>query len=345
MRYIKDILLEKAILHVIDVHADEPIISTRVLDITVDVEEFVRKHVIKALNDNETSSARFLSDDVKACQRVIDVIKNQDHFYQSSVLLAKKMFNVIKNTEITSGDMLFVQFVADEQRCFGILKLDYKNSFNHNISFDHENLLINLITQTIGLPGNAQQLKKCAFFSKGLGNTIEMIVLDKNEKIEDGKENYFTENFLECVLITDDTYKTRRLKPTIEKWVQKNLSEQIELASEIRATVNELLLSEETIDPIDMILKTNATPLVVESFREAVSDAGYKSNMFNDNVFKVDKTFVEKSMKSKTLKTDTGVKIKGEYDFFKDTQRFLVKENSDGTVDYIIKGVRNVVEK
>jgi len=345
MRYIKDLLLEKAVLHVVDSHADEPIISSRKLDITIEVEEFVRKHVIKALNMDSTSSARFLSDTVKCSKFIKLMINDNEKFEESTKELTKKMFSVIRNTEIPSGDMLFVQYIADENRCFGILKLDYKDSFNHNITFEDTNLLVNLVTQTSGLPGTGQQLKKCAFFTKGPEDTIEMIVLDQKEILEDGQKNYFTEKFLECVLVSDSTFKTRKLKPTIEKWVQKNLSEQIELATEVRSLLNEKLLSEEKINPVDMIFEITQEPGITESFKEAVSDAGYKSNMFKDDTFTVDKQFIEKSMKTKSIKTDTGVTIKGEFDFFKDSQRFVTHKNGDGTIDYIIKGVRNIVEK
>lgn len=342
MRYIKDILLEKAILHVVDAHADEAILTSKTLEITVDVEEFVRKHVLKSLNDDETTTCRFLSDQVQTAQSVHAIINDSDTFADQSILLTKRMFEIIKNTEIPSGDMLFVQYVADEQRCFGIMKLDYQMAYMHNITFNEEALCINLISQEVGLPGVGQRLKKCAFFTKAPENQLEMIVLDKKQKIEDGKESYFVEKFLEAVKVSDDTERTRNFKSTVEKWTQKNLAEHIDMASEVRGVVNETLLSESHVT-IDSIAEEmfQQVPEMKESFKEAISDAGYREG----SQFEVDKTWVDKKMKSKQIKTDTGVVIKGEFDFFKDTQRFTVKTNGDGTVDYIIKGVRNVTER
>ena len=185
MRYIKDILVEKAILHVVDVNADEAILTSRVLPIDEDIEEFVRKHVMKSLNDEETFSSRFLSKEVEVAKAVHEVLNDSEKFIEVSHTLTKRMFNLIKRTDVPSGDMLYVQYVAGDQRCFGILKLDYQMSYMHNISFNEEELFINLISQEVGLPSVGQRLQKCVFFTKAPEDQIEMIVVDKKQKLED----------------------------------------------------------------------------------------------------------------------------------------------------------------
>ncbi|MBN2795070.1 MAG: nucleoid-associated protein [Clostridia bacterium] len=342
MRYIKDILLEKAIIHIVDPNSDEPIIAAKPLKITEEVEEFVRKHVIKSLNDDETISSRFLSDQVEVASSIFSWIQDDEVFYNQSVALTERMFKLMKTKDIPSGDMLFVQYVADEQRCFGLMKLDYQVSYMHNITFSEDDLVVELISQEIGLPSVGQRLKKCAFFTKAPENQLEMIVLDKKEKVEDGHQDFFVQDYLECVKISDDTLKTRNFKKTVEKWTQKNLADHIDIASEVRDSVNDKLLSEKTISVEAIAAEVfEQIPEMKESFKEAVAEAGYRDG----TSFEVDQNWVEKKMKSKQIRTDTGVVIKGEFDFFNDSQRFTIRKNGDGTVDYVIKGVRNVVER
>jgi len=342
MRYVKDIMLEKAILHVIDSHADEAILTQKALPINEEVEEFVRKHVLKSLNDDETMSSRFFSDAGVVASNVKRVIDEPDSFVEVSQVLTEHMFKTINKTDVPAGDMLYVQYIADEQRCFAILKLDYQMSYMHNITFDEEKLCIDLVSQEVGLPSIGQRLKKCAFFTKAPENQLEMIILDKKQKIEDSSMDYFVKDFLDVVTITDDTEKTRKFKATVEKWTQKNLADQIEAADTVRSMVNEKLLSGNEIS-VDTIASEifEEVPEIKESFKEAVADAGYREG----SNFQIDRTWVEKKMKSKQIKTDTGVVIRGEFDFFKDSQKFIVKKNGDGTVDYVIKNVRNVVER
>ena len=341
MRYIKDILLEKSVLHVVDSNGDGPILTSTSLKIDEDVEAFVRKHVVRSLNDDETISSRFISEEIPVAKAIKKVIDNPEDFYEVTVILTNIMFDLAKKSEIPSGDMLFVQFIADEQRCFGLLKLDYQMSYMHNISFKDEALCIDLISQEVGLPGLGQRLKKCAFFTKAPENQIEMIVLDKRQKIEGVEDNYFIEGFLQSVKIKDDTEKTRNFKKTVEKWTQKNLSEQIDVANEVREVVNEKLLGANEVSVDELSQKIGQyLPEGEKKFQEDISQAGYGPG----TAFQVDKQWVEKKMKSKQIKTDTGVVIKGEFDFFKDQQKFVIKKNGDGTIDYIIKGVRNVIE-
>lgn len=342
MRYIKDILVEKAILHVVDVNADEAILTSKLLPINEDVEEFVRKHVLKSLNDEETFSSRFLSNEVEVAKAVSGVLADTESFIESTQTLTKRMFNLIKKTDIPSGDMLYVQYVAAEQRCFGILKLDYQMSYMHNISFNEDELHINLISQEVGLPSVGQRLKKCAFFTKSVDDHFEMIVVDKKQKIDENNVNYFVDKYLESVVISDDTDKTRKFKSSVEKWTQRNLADNIEMASKVRESVNEKLLEGEKIEVNELseIIFENQ-PEVKASFNEAIQEAGYREG----SKFEVDKEWVEKKMKSKQIKTDTGITIRGEFDLFKDNHKFVIKTNGDGTVDYVIKNVRNIVER
>ena len=342
MRYIKDILVEKAILHVVDVNADEAILTTKNLDINEDVEEFVRKHVVKSLNDEETFTARFLSSEVEVSKLVQSVIDDTENFIKSSQELTKIMFNLIKKSEIPSGDMLFVQYISDDQRCFGIMKLDYQMSYIHDITFNEEELYIGLISQEVGLPSVGQRLKKCVFFTKAPESELEMIVVDKKQKLEEHNENYFVEKYLEAVVISDDTDKTRRFRATIEKWAKKNLSDDITSATEVRETINDMLLENKSVD-INQVVNNvlESRPNDRESLSEAINNAGYRDG----SSFDVDKQWIDKKMKSKNIKTDTGITIRGDFDLFRDSHKFVVKSNGDGSVDYIIKNVRNVVEK
>lgn len=342
MRYIKDILVEKAILHVVDVNADEAIMTSQNMPINEDVEEFVRKHVLKSLNDEETFSARFLSSEVGVAKAVQSILSDSDTFVEMTQVLTNKMFNLIKRTDIPSGDMLYVQYVAGDQRCFGILKLDYQMSYMHNISFAEEELCINLISQEVGLPSVGQRLKKCAFFTKSVDDYFEMIVVDKKQKIDENNTNYFVEKYLESVVVSDDTDKTRKFKATVEKWTQRNLNDNIEMASHVRESVNEKLLEGKNVEVKELAEKIfEQQPEIKESFTEAIQDAGYREG----SKFEVDKQWVEKKMKSKQIKTDTGITIRGEFDLFKDNHKFVIKTNGDGTVDYVIKNVRNIVER
>ncbi len=342
MRYVKDIMLEQAVLHTTEHGADEPILSDNVLAINEDVEEYCRKHTVKLLNSVDTFNARFFSDKSVVQDSVRKVIDDPKQFLKESRVITTKMFNEIKHSDIPGGDILMIGYIADEQRCFAILKLDYQRVHTHNIIYCEDDLNVLLNPTESGLPTLGQTVKKAAFFTKGPENSIEMIVINKSQSIEEGNENYFVEDFLEAVFVKDDTQQTRKFKNTVEKWTIKNLMDQIEAANTVREITIDSLVNEAEI-VVDDIAENmfSEVPEIKESFLESMSDAGY----LKGTKFHIDKTYISNSMKSRQIKTDTGVLIRADHDFFRDTQKLVVKRNGDGTVDYIIKNVRNVVER
>lgn len=76
-----------------------------------------------------------------------------------------------------------------------------------------------------------------------------------------------------------------------------------------------------------------------ESFKELMVDRGIETN------FNIDKKWVEKKLKKRSIKTDNGFDIKGNLVDFEDPMKYSVRQNEDGTVDIIIKNVSFYEEK
>lgn len=334
MRYIKDVLIEKVMLHVIDKSTDEQIHTMNHLVINVEVENFVRKHILRSLNSEDTYKGIFLKNS-EMLTHAKKLISDQDAFSEISYKIAELFFESIRNIEVPDCDILMVQFVAEEERSFGILKLDYKSSYIHDLVSVESGLNVRLISQQINLPSTSQALKKCVFFRNDSGDDLDIIILSKSEKEDD---RYFLDKFLKAVTISDDVVKTRTFKKSVEKWVNKNLSEQVLQAALVRHHVNDQLINSEFIDinelAAEMFLDQEE---IKSSFVDAMKDLRFGK-------FLVNKKWVSQNMKSKEIKTDTGFVLKGDMDLFKDSSRIGTKENGDGTIDYIIKNVRNYSE-
>ena len=61
--------------------------------------------------------------------------------------------------------------------------------------------------------------------------------------------------------------------------------------------------------------------------------------------FNIDKKWVEKKLKKRSIKTDNGFDIKGNLVDFEDPMKYSVRQNEDGTVDIVIKNVSFFEEK
>jgi len=327
MRYVKDILIEEVILDVLDT----TLAKVKPLSINEVVETFIRKHIIKSLNSKDTYKAVFNNNSSLKIY-IQELLQDQNRFKEISFDMARAYEEVSSNIEASDGDLLFVKFIADEQRCYALMKLEYELSYTH--SFTEEE--VKLSVSGTNLPGTSKALKKCLFFTGR--HDVEMLVINKKE---DGEESdYFIEDFIEGYMIKDAVSKTRLIKYRIEKWINRNLMDQIEMATTVRNIISEYLQSEEMFKLSE--LSKQLFPDLEElrsSFEHAMRDDGYHQD------FEIDKHWIESKMKVKELKTDTGLVIKGDYDLFKDSQRINMKKNGDGTIDYIIKILRNIIEK
>ncbi|WP_312288697.1 nucleoid-associated protein, partial [Terrisporobacter sp.] len=55
--------------------------------------------------------------------------------------------------------------------------------------------------------------------------------------------------------------------------------------------------------------------------------------------FNIDKKVVEKTLKNRTIKTDSGFKLSANLVDFEDPMKYSLRQNEDGTVDIVIKNV------
>lgn len=323
MRYIKDLLIEEVVLQVI---LSDEIEDSSLLKINENVEEFIRKHIIKSLNSKDTYKAVFLKDSSikEYCQQMISSPKE---FVEITTDMAKIYEETSRHLEEPYCDLLFVKFLANEKRCFAVLKLDYRKSYNHHYTGGEFKLILDSM-----LPGTQTNLSKCMFFTNG--PEIEMLVINK----DDGEDcNYFVESFIEGVVIKDDVSKTRQVRKVFENWTRRNLCDQLKAATRSRLLFEEYLQNASVFKLDNLTQKLFEVEDIKESFKETMRNHGLHKD------FDIDKTWIEKK-KVKEIKTDTGLSIKADFDIFKDSQRFVTKNNGDGTIDYIIKGVRNVAE-
>jgi hypothetical protein len=76
-----------------------------------------------------------------------------------------------------------------------------------------------------------------------------------------------------------------------------------------------------------------------ESFKEHMVDKGLDEN------FSIDKKWVEKKLKKRSIKTDTGFDVKGNLIDFEDPMKYSVRQNPDGSIDITIKNVKFYEEK
>lgn len=343
MEYIKDITIMEAAIHVLDDSSTEPILNEFKLELNDETYIFIYKHIEKCLKNDDLKYARF-NDGNGVIKKVSQEYLNlESNLLDTSKELAKQLFVQMRtNGNIPSCDLITVGFTTEYGPMLGILKMDYVKNFTHEVSFIDDKLGINLVTQTAGLPSG--KINKAAFI-KDLKrkNEFDLMVIDKRSKRKADEEygsNFFTDIFLNCVLVENERDMTKNLLRTTEAWTRNHVREDADKAEKIRSTVKSKLLEEDTID-IDKlgqeIFENNDVGRL--AFIENI-----KANGVPDEVA-VDKEWVEKKLKRVRLKVDKDIDIYLSQEAYKDNSKFEIKRNGDGSINITVKNVMNYIEK
>ncbi len=179
------ITYQSAIIHVLDLTIEQPVISKGNLDIYDENEKFITKHMMNLFENNCVSPAQF-KEESQMLELFIDY---DDHkFLETSKRLATRFFNYMgKHQNIPSGDLLVVQFLKEENGYLAILKLNYKEEFSHYINPNN------------GLGGVTELIKHKAIFPSSRQSITEAILIDLDTRqlrvLDKSKEQYLTELF------------------------------------------------------------------------------------------------------------------------------------------------------
>ena len=92
-----------------------------------------------------------------------------------------------------SGDLVVVELLVEGKKGIGILFMEYKTSFVHDIKFEESIFRVELKPQTISLPPKGQRLGKFAFFgeSANLESPYELIMMERTSLDENGEKVEF----------------------------------------------------------------------------------------------------------------------------------------------------------
>lgn len=340
IRNASSVSMENAIIHVLDTRQNEALCSENELDAKDDeVRSFIQGHILKALGVDSCFRANIISS--SAVKDRADSILIADELKEESKYFANRLFLLLKEHEEGPHDLIVCRFKVEDIRVLGFMLLDYKMTYAHRIDMEDGVLNVLLNAKETALPTISQRVNRAAFIWNE-GDEMHSVCVDKTFGKTSEHENLFVGRFLNATKLMDYRAKTRATKKVLENWTRKNLQEDFMGALELREALNHAYREEALLKPIDLI---NG----IESLSSRESDDLVlmldRDGVAANSGFMVDKHFVKKSMKKRSLRTDTGFNISADFELFEGNGYIEIKDNDDGSVDYIIKGVRSVKEK
>lgn len=335
-------IINKFIIHVLDKNSDFPVLNGVENSISPETDAFYQKVIRRILRDEDLRKAKFRDygdNKIRVCAD--HILYDEASFVVSSQGIAGLMFDAMKiNAELDSCDLAVVLYTHKDQKGVAIIKLDYKKLYTHEIAYDEQESLVSIkmVTNEIGIQDSQKITHAALIGPSGLNDEWHLQVLDKLAEKQETDSSFVTE-FLKVEKIKDEKFLTKVFKNTTENWITNAYANDVKEAESIRSILNYNLKETNDVDLDKFIEESIKDEARKESYKELMVEKGV------DETFNIDKTWVEKKLKRRSIKTNTGFDIKGLLDDFEDPMKYSFKQNEDGSFDITIKNIEFYEEK
>lgn len=326
-----DIIIKKAIIHILDSYMGMPVLSDRALECGPDLYDFFKAHLEKVT----------MSDDIKACrfQEDADIPLMLEGFVPESFVevskaLAQSLYSIMNaNIEIPAADLAVLLFRYEEKDYLGLLKMNYKSSYTHMTVSDLGENSNDIIMQKALLPSESQKLTEAAVID--LENQ-HILLLERKYDMNGVKTNYLSTMFLKCHAPLSQKAKLNIVAKAVEQVNNKYFDkEDIDRKLETKKIIHSELEEKGALDVEavkEKVFKDN------EEMKKDFEEKLEKYNMKEEKIQPQNKQTIRKFERQR-LKTDTGIEITIPMDQYGNNENVEFFTNADGTISVIIKNI------
>jgi hypothetical protein len=337
LRNIDEIIINKVFIGALDKENNALVLSETEMELNEETYEYFEKHILRCIRDDEAKPGKFEGNVNIVRELCKEIFEDQESLITNSKKLAQFLYKCMGNDDKElSGD--FAVCLCDSQQglFLALLKLNYSNSYSHFVKQDESAVTIDIGINKTGLPSIGQKLSRAVFVrnSNNPEEEYDFLVFDKQQ------EGYFCQAFLRVSPVRDRRENTRIIQKTSEEFARRAFKDNAQEAEGFRKKLSETLMQED---------KLNVETLTENLIPSVEKRAEYKAALVSEGISEadvsIDKEWAEKKLKKKRLKVDKSIELYIDDEVYNDKDKFQIKRNGDGTIDIILKNVKNYIEK
>ena len=316
-------IIDKFIVHMLDINLDKPMLADFIGKDYSDVDKFLKKLITKCQKHDETMRAKwkYAEEFIQDCCK--NIFEDENNFTNASKQIAAHYYDLMKNNNILEPVTLVIcQYTVNATQNIAIMRLENKKTYSTTVDLIEDKFNINIIENKKTI---STALKQCALIHEdNLMSLYDLVILDK----ESSEESIF-KDFLKAEIIRDDTYKTRVFIDIAQMYIDVGFKKMDK--------------KEAAIKTLECMLDTTSNMDINKFIDLSGIDADIKKTLEKYDIydsFNIDKKVVEKEFKVRTIKTDTGFVIKNKFNAFRDSSKYRIVNNPDGTTDLLIKNIQ-----
>lgn len=331
------IIIEKAILHILDFHSGVTVYSDAELPVKDSVETWLLKHVERAWGSQDAKPGTFFQDSA-FLKELQDYESGTLDFVALSKAIAKTLDDALTHAEeMPASDVIVAQVSIDEVPYLVILRSNSHIGFTHQVNQTEDGIQNEIINHYSIMPNLSQKIDEFAFINR---KTRAVKTAAKKYKIDGEPVTVLPEVLLECSLTPSPKEAMKNLSKAAAQVAETYGQDKVATEAAVKSYVAETMQKGAELDLQEAgkeIFQDN--PAMQQELDTAIRDAGITEPV------QMDPEATLKKVSRHKLKTDTGIELTIPTDYFDNTEFVEFNNNEDGTLSITLKHISNIVNR
>lgn len=331
-------IINKAILHILDFNSDVCIISQRELDFSNStINTYLEKHLGHIQKDFGQKPGAFLPDSSFLVQ-LNKYLMQQISFIELSSFVGNIVYEQISRSDkLDLTDLLVVDFSENDVKYLALLLLTSKIAYTHQVLNSDGEMHNEIIRHYAILPNTTQKvdsyaLIRCDKLTVGFSDKKRMI---------DGNDTYLLPDILlQCTSSVSSKEAIRTVSQIATEIAEKHGANSAIILSKAKNYLLENAEISSTFSPMELGQDIFAdSEEMQKEFELQISKAQLPSDV------KIEKTLAIRTGKNHKIKTDTGIEITFPAEYFENHDFIEFINNPDGTLSIELKNIGKILNK
>lgn len=329
------IIIEKAILHILDFNSGITVYSDELLTMQDSIETFLLKHIEKSLGSQDAKTGTFYEDS-SFQEQLQSYLQGKTDFIAFSKETAHTLEEAFSHAEeMVSADIIMVDVRVDDTRKIVIFKCNSHTGYVHQVNQTEQGIRNEIIHHFSILPGLSQKMEEFAIIDV-VSRHIDFV--GKRYTIDGNAIVVFPEILLECRQAPSPKETIKNISKTAAKVAEAYGQDEVAAAAAVKSYITENMQESDILDAAEAgkhIFKDN--PAMQADYETHVKEAGFTEPV------RMDQEATIKKMCKHKLKTDTGIELTIPTDYFDNTEYVEFNNNEDGTLSITLKHISNIM--
>lgn len=324
-------IIENAILHIMDSEQDSLICTRREMDLSqVEIYEYLEKLTTKVMQTDAKTG--FIPEE----SQVRQILEYPDFdFVDRSIELVNLWFSLGRGCEdLPSGDYIVEQFEEEGKHYFAVIKLNHKVGFTHFLQYDDDEIVNQLIANRHLLPTATTKPDEALVVEI---ETLKYRLLEKRYKVDGKRHFYLSEDLLQVQPTRTVNDSLKVIKKAVQEIATDFNEEDYVASSSLQEAVYEAIEEHEALEVDEIGQKLyEGQPEKQEHYQAKLEEAGLTSQpIINPS------KLAERYYKQK-FKLDNGIEITIPMDVYQDKDAIEFINQPDGSLAVMIKNIDEI---